>query len=620
MNNLEIKKQELLQLIEQEKTHLAFLLNVTNDELEFLNNVWASNEVDLIKLASKVSSTDMIIAIALADPKRKKSFSYIYRTISNNRKFLEETDELKLREVLDAFLDLDNYDVYDEVKEAVKPNRKPNIHLSAVRLGFSLVLKLSRVKNIDVYSFMEGLENIPSYIDAMLCTKAIAEIYHSKSKVSEDIDGQISNMKELLGLSESLVKKEFNLPAIRKVIYDARSYYDKEKQNDLSRKRALKRELNAYLVLEENLSNLKATDEIKDIKPLLFRITSEKIRLNLLKIIYLHNQEIYKDLEEQYQALLANPQNIYQALLDNYGLSIAESDLQNIMAKPIEDVKEEIKLLKELALPPEDCITILKNSNLAMVRDILGQIGKGILDQATIAKNLDIFNPQSTTYKNFKLNMDFFLEKGLNPRAIQASQELFFQNPSQLKENINILREYCLLKELKTGTNCQFLSSKNLSEAIDCLLELGCEDNLVEDLSLLNYKENFMRLALLKKLNVPLSSTEEIKDILQAKSFLMDDNKIELYIYNAIFHTKDIPEIVLSLEELEKYSKTSRVYKIGDALISKNKVKRNYNQSNNNIITCITSESILSDEEYDSIINALVPKEINPSLKKVYEV
>ena len=155
---------------------------------------------------------------------------------------------------------------------------------------------------------------------------------------------------------------------------------------------------------------------------------------------------------------------------------------------------------------------------------------------------------------------------------------------------------------------------------IDTLLELGYETALVEDLSILNYQNNFKRLYLLKILNIPVESIGELKQVLSSEKFIVPTDTIDSYLYNANISQEKQPDLeIIPSEFLSEYSASSRTYNINGILISKNKVKRNIQNldesiSSANFLTFLTTNSILSDEEF-SILKSSITKH---SSEKVY--
>src|SRR5699024_1738422 len=103
----------------------------------------------------------------------------------------------------------------------------------------------------------------------------------------------------------------------------------------------------------------------------------------------------------------------------------------------------------------------------------------------------------------------------------------------KLQTNLKKLDEYLLLPSLSTTTNYQFLGYDNLEETMDLALELGKEQDIVDNIGLLNYDINrWYRLNILNQLNIPVEK-DQLEGVLHTDNFLVPDNKISEYLdYN----------------------------------------------------------------------------------------
>lgn len=624
MDNFNSEKQVLIDAIAEEKKHLQATLEKENEELSFLSKIWEVPELEQIKLVANTDSVDMLTAILLADDHRTTSLSEIKELLEKNRDLYETIDSKQTRALIYSFADLDENDLYDYFKESITPGNKKITIAKAASVAFKLILKMSGVRNIDLYPFMESIDKFPGYLDALLCIKTAQDVTKTKRSLRTEIDKAARRTMKQIGLPEEDARKNFNTNTARKIILTARNYYDRIKQTSLSEKRALRRELAAYETLEESLDKLFNHDEIKNINDLLFRVSSPTVRLELMKLIYLHNKGIYDCLKEEYQKVSSDPSSAYQSLLDKYGISPDLYQTSDVMINPLEELAIMLQSLKELDITDANSVLeIIENSNLSTIRNIATQVSKGFISTELLKNNLTLFTPDSVEYKNFVGNLEFFIEEGINPHYLRVNQELFLSTPTTIKTNIRILEEYNLLSSMKTGSNCHFLAGEELAIGIDTLLELGYEASLVEDLSLLNYQHNFPRLQVLKALNIPVSSLEELKTVLSADRFLVPDDTIDTYLYNAasfqttrVTETKIVPSTMFAL-----FDKTERTYDINGIIVSKNKVKRNINVpdeevSSSKLIEAIVSNSILSDEEYETVLSTITTSEKEPEYIK----
>ena len=607
MDNLESSKLKLLEQIQSERQRLSELIEKEDEELKFLSTIWESSELDPIRLVAQTDSTDMITAIVLADEYRKENMQYIQKLVSKNRALYEMADSRKIRSVLALFDDLKEHELYDCLKTNTAPSAKKISSSAGFIIGIKTYFKVIGVKNIDIYSFMQSLDTLPAYIDALLCINLAKDIFNEKRKLLEKIDREAKKTAKKLGIPHDDIKKKFDVSNAKKIIYNARSYYDRLKQNSNSTKRAYRRELVVYEALEENINKNLSNGEIKNIKDLLFRISNPDVKLELLKIIYLHNQQIYATLIEEYQRLSSDPSSRYQSLLDKYGISPENYQLSSLMTNSLDDLDNMLQELRKLDITdPSLIIKIIQSSNLATVKEISAYVSKRFITTDLIKNNINIFNQNSREYKNVAATLAFFSEEGINPHYLRSNQELFLVATERIKQNIKILKDYNLISFMKTGMDCRFLTNSKLENGIDTLLELGYESSLEEDLSLLSYQENFLRLRILKELNIPLTSVEELKEVLSTEKFLIPDDQISTYLYNAVLY--QVPKMpqeqqtVVPSTILRPYLRTERTYEIDGIYISKNKVVRNLNNqdipiSMEKFIYGVVSGSILSDEE-----------------------
>lgn len=615
MDNLELSKLKLLEQIKSEKQRLSQLIEKEDEELKFLSTIWESPELDFIKLVAQTDPTDMITAIVLADEHRRENIQYIQEIISKNRTLYETTDSRKIRSLLSTLADLKEYDLYDVLKTNTSPPTKNISHATTFALGMKLIFRLTGIKNIDIHSFMQAIDTLPAYIDALLCISTAKDIMQTKSREAEKIEKESQRIIEKLGLSNGDIKRKFDLNDTKRIIYNARSYYDKLKQNSNSEKRAYRRELAVYETLNENVNKILSTGEIKNIKDLLFRISNPKVRFELLKMIYFHNQEIYESLIEEYQSLSFEPSSKYQSLLDRYGILPNTYQVASVMNNSLTDVEEMLRHIVSLGITiPNEILSIIQRSTLTVIKFLTIQVSRGFIDPELLKNNMNVFFENSSEHTNLIENLAYFKENGLNPQYLKSNQELFLLPNENLKRNFNVLTDYNLLSSMKSGINCSFLSSQSLESGIDTILELGYEEFLVQNLSLLNYQSRFKRLIVLKELNIPVTSIEELESVLTTDKFLITDEDIDAYIYNAAPYCCPTVELSIQSEQgkdistefFDSFSSTERTYNIGDIIISKNRVHRNLitvaNPTNrNSLMYAIIHNAILSDEEYEKI-------------------
>jgi hypothetical protein len=258
--------------------------------------------------------------------------------------------------------------------------------------------------------------------------------------------------------------------------------------------------------------------------------------------------------------------------------------------------------LQKFDFSEEIIIKILQNSNLEIVENMRDILSKGYLSVAFVCENIDIYYINSLKYSLLKENINLLNNYNLNPYIFKSTPEVLFSSTDRLKNNLETLASYNLLKKLKTTNNYYFLMSSELELKLDKLIELGYEFILEEDLSILN-SDNLNRLEIVKLLNMELSTKEEVFEVLSSEKFYIKDEDIPSYISN-IVSLKKKQNLNMSKEELESFRLTPRSYSIGGNIISSIKVDRLLSNGND-LYDSIFSNTTLNSEEYDTIIKSI---------------
>ena len=253
MDNFNNRKETLTKAIEAERKRLEQELEKENEELSFLTKIWDTTETDYLKIVASTDIADMLCAIILSDEKRKGTLSEIKTLLEENRRLHENIDCRETRNLIFAFVDLETHHLYDLLKEVAAPGYKKSFVDKSGLIGIKLVLKLSGIRKINLYPFMQARDLYPNYLDALLCIKTIKNHLKVKNNMRDPIDKSTRRLLDQMGLKEEDAKKDFDMSTTKRIIFQARSYYDQLKQKSISEKRAYRRELVAYETLEENL-------------------------------------------------------------------------------------------------------------------------------------------------------------------------------------------------------------------------------------------------------------------------------------------------------------------------------------------------------------------------------
>lgn len=618
--------ENLLKLISKEKTRLTSPVQYKEEELALLSSFLETEETDLIKVVHNTDSDIVVRAVLLANNGSSFTLDEINRLTEKNKQINDLDPEYTLK-IIREINKIKSLKMLERIKALVRKEEYSEEEIStpeySIMKNIQDILLSANCSEYDLESLLSLSTSKSDYFRiALPIVQLTKKMYQpiTRLRIRQDDDGtvkvtqqQIDTRTKYININGSGMVAE---RAMQNSLLRVKAYYEKLKSEKRAIERNKEKELQALENLEKQLPLiLKENQEITTIKDLLNRITSKEIRLNALRIVYLHNKSIYEELFKEYKKLSSNKKSKYKRLLNDYDINVKEETISYIMLNSLEDVKTILSTLTKLGITnPNTLLNTLTRTNLNTINNILTQINKGIISKELVINNPSLLCFTSIEYKNFTENLNYLQEKNLNPHYFRSNQSLLLENSKTIKASFEILENYDLLLSLKTGIDCSFLINEDLELGIDLLLELGYESFLEESLSLLNYQNNFKRLLVLKSLNIPVTSLEELENVLKTDKFLIPDSKIDDYIYNATpYNPKEIESEndITQIDILEDFSNTKRTYLIGGILISKNKFKRNFTTNNNtnidSIFYSIIKDSYLSDEEVSSIRNVLYP-------------
>lgn len=356
---------------------------------------------------------------------------------------------------------------------------------------------------------------------------------------------------------------------------------------------------NAFSMLEKGLES----PEITNARDIVRGIRDAHVKLAFLEIINEHNMGYYQSLNEELNLLQSNSSLQYQSLLNSCEIPYDDNLLQGVMRNGLDDVEEMVNILKKLNLPSTSIISILAYSNLECIIRVRDFINKGWIPSSFILSNIDIFYVDSLKYENYSRHLDLLKELSINPYLFQHSVFVLFDDIDIFSKNLKILQEYDLLKCLRSTSDYGFLVQSQLNSRIDLLLELGFEEFLENDLGLLNH-DNLSRLEVLKALNIPITSKEELYQVLECgTSFFVPDSEIDSYIPDVIPYEEE-RELAISMEDLESFRVSSRVYSFDGVLVSSPKVFKKISEGES-LYSSILSSMHLDQEEYTRFLNSV---------------
>lgn len=634
---------ELLRSIYLEQAKIEEILQEEDAQVAFYEDFFKNEAYTSIKSILKADKLDLAVAIIMTEHP-ELDVDYVKQAILDNRTFFESKSKATLQSLTETLCNMQSAGYYRVVRDRFASGKKIELadilHQDGlIFILFNNLLDTFEVEPQKFVSFMDLFEKYPTDVAEALATVAalnsVKKEYDSYVRKFDEIGeekGKKIRARKQDRVVNSLINYDWNVQSILKPARLAREYYERKRSEQKSKKKYNLKLREAYNELEREISQaINSGNEIKGIDKLLSRIDNEDIRKQALKVIYLHNKTLYEKANSEYQRLLANASSRYQVLLAKYGVSPEDYDVGTVTGNSIEDLEKMLNTLSALGIKtPSDILKFATCSNLETVSNYHSLIERGIITSELLLIHKDLLNPNSKAYESFMRNLALIREKKINPLSFRDSQEVLTTSNKKFSKSIETVFAYELHPQMRTGINYAFLAVDDLAASIDTLLELGLEGILEEDIEILNYAPHFNRLKLLKSLNMPVSTKEELLNVLTTDKFFVSDSEIESYIYNASTHKLPTRVTVLDEEKkknpdiskLEEYTETSRTYNVGGVIFSKNKTARNLGmivtagKTSDRLLYGLAKDTTLTDEEFERVANAIVPIKATQLSKK----
>ena len=373
----------------------------------------------------------------------------------------------------------------------------------------------------------------------------------------------------------------------------------------------LRSKMGIYKKFLKDMDSAFQKEEITNYANIIRDIDDERIKLAFLKLVYQHNRIKYEEIDVEYESLSKNSLVNYLTVLKNNGIKKDEVDLIKISRNTCEDLEKMLKILNAIVGNKEIVIKIIESSDLENVMYFKELKTKGVLSTKAFLEYPEIFDANSVLRKVLDKNIE-----AINNYSIDSL--VFSKNPDALIDNINlennleVLDTYGLIGSLKSDKKYSFLKNYSLYEKIDKIIELGYEDLLIEDISLLN-ESNWDRIYALKNMGLKPENKSELLKYLRDDKFFVSDDRLHLYIEDAskyydglgINYDTDMKRIV------SDYSTGNNTLCFAGVVISKNRVSRNITSKNfdiNDLFKAIIKGSILSNDEINTIKSILKSK------------
>lgn len=613
----------LLKQIEENKDNLYNKLNEPNEENGFFEEFSSSLSLNVIDNLTKLDVLDFVKAYFLVYSKNK-SYEDITAVIEEISPFFEhKLKSISFFRLVEDIVELKNKVLKDDLIKLINEKSKKLLN-SDDEKRVLMIKKIQKLENTKLQKFIElCYEDTETVGETCSLLITMYNVRHVRQRFEAEeirLNGMTNKEKELL---KELVKKaekdlfefKFKSKDIEESIDGIRRYASDVISEEKARKRKIKKNLSNYTYIESWIKRFKHNQEITTIPDEVMQLDDEELQKQILERIYNNNMSIYTQIEKKYNDLSSNSYNKYSLLLEQYGIDISNYNID--ITNDINDVKKILKLVSSLNIKsPHKIVEIINTSKLEIVESINNLVKKGYIDNEYVNNNINIF---SDSYIDLISNIEEFKKEGLSLSSISKLKDSLCEDSDTIQRSIAVLKEYGLFSSLGDCSSSSFLNNEQLEQKIDKLLELSMEQFLKEDLSLLNYEDSvYDKILLAYKLNIPIEDTNSLHNILST-SFIVSDDDIDTYLFNVSRKSLDsLEDININkddlLELLEKKQSSENVYDFDGVLISKNKMSRNLENSDDEIplktvILCMIDDKILDTDELEKITKSLYPKE-----------
>ncbi len=535
-------------------------------------------------------------------------------TINNFKSFFDNSDTELCCGMMGLFDELCSLGIVDEVVDFFEEAGVIKSLLKINKIDFKdnrlrdLIIDIKQVYKEDLFKITTFLkfyesdpENISDIIELVLAHRELKKASDFTKDLKENGYFGCKNREEkrYLTAQVKLYNKICDTKSILNEVSKIRNLVNEQKNMASKYEKNIRKELGGYDRALTLLDTSLKRREITNAKEIIKNVKDEDMKRAFLQLIYEHNKVYYEELENEYNRLSQNDSNKYAALLQKYNISCTEQDIKEIMRKnDIDAASEIIKNIVKLNLSINN-IELLKHTSLDKFMRVKNLVDCGYISVRYLNTNESFMFDESNSLDIYEENISYLDNFNLNPGMFINITDVIIYSFDSFSNNLKILNDYGLLKQLKNVDNLSFLGDINLVSKIDKFLELGYESFLENDLGILNLS-NLKRLDMLKSLNMPIVDISTMYKVLSDQKFIIDDNKIDEYLPNVV----ELSEKKNITSNLSDFKYTNRVYSIGDSLFSINKINRLL-ASGNSIYDSLFMNRKFSEEEYDSILKAL---------------
>ena len=457
------------------------------------------------------------------------------------------------------------------------------------------------------YDFVPFLEALKTYKEPFL--KEL-KLYITHREVFEFIKGNVFavNASRVGKKSRRDIENEVLTDALNNVVSVSniltKMHTVKKFKEDYERiDKNNQRELNGLNASRASLEQELDKKQIVNYREIIKGLKSPKLKYLFLLFIKEHNEVYYEELEQELNELKQDSKIAIKALLNDYGITEDSYDYDSLPKYTKEELETILKVLSTLVIPKEDKVRIIMSTSIEKINTVKDYLEREILSIEFVSSNISILNEESIELDNLKENIEVLKTYGIPVSVFSKSIRILMNESSFISNSLSILNTYGLINQLSETSNFKFLMNKDLERVIDKYLELGYEEYLSNDLDLLNKKE-LERLEVMKAIGISITSREELEFILnEEKPFFIPKEEIGNYLSDESIYI-DEPSEQISIEKLEQYKATDRVYDFNGVKISINKVNR-FVSNGFSLYQAIIKNTHLSEEELLGIVKII---------------
>ena len=623
-------KSEILKEIEIEQEILSILLNQDDEILSFLETFIKDSEIDKLTDYSKIDLINLIISYSIVKNEgknfriQKEAFSGISKMINTSDieefiDFIISTSSVMYADYMSA-----NYRISDTLVPKIL-DEDLEIEKKKILLELAIVFmetdkysqeelelfseKMVKYMEQDPESFMQYMSclyNFPAELGSpielavMVINRRRKEIKLRK-KFKADLATEMQWRKMQLSAIE---QEEIIKRAVKDAINDDESqkelkdklkeivnYQLDHKKTNISNKRKINKKISQLKEIKETIKNSDGK-ELR-VSQAISKIENDGLELEILKYIYLHNLEIYRETEEEYRRLKIGERLKYQKILELYGMEIDE-ETSVLYEYSVEELKKTLPIIQKIGITRLSDLEDITKETLDFYLEMID--GKEMTVDF-IKNHQEILSEDLC--ERIRQNRKALAEKRINTTTFEEKQIIYLIDPERLQSNLDLLEENELL-DIKNSNDISYLSieRETLQNRIDRILELGYERVLEETKDLLNYsEEDWDKIQVLKDLGIEINTKEELLKQLNERNSLISNRKIKDYMES----TRDVisEERIENLTEtqLNQFSDSKRCYKIGELYFSKKKVERNYESEGDFYQALVANRKLNIDEQ-----------------------